>query len=74
VVLAGTVSVGVMVQDDPFHRSARVNEWVFGVLCAQQLADSRRESGQRQDDRVQGQAHSGPHHRAVDADELQIAP
>jgi len=32
-----------------------------------------RESVQGQDDGVQGQAHAGPHDRAVDADELQIA-
>jgi len=31
-------------------------------------------SGQSQDDGVQGQPHARPHHRAVDADELQIAP
>ena len=30
--------------------------------------------GQGQDDRVQGQAHAGPHHCAVDPDELQVAP
>ncbi len=33
-----------------------------------------RELGQSQDDGVQGQAHAGPHHCAVDADELQITP
>jgi hypothetical protein len=31
-------------------------------------------SGQRQGDGVQGQAYASPHHRPVDADELQIAP
>jgi hypothetical protein len=31
-----------------------------------------RELGQGQDDGVQGQAHAGPDHCAVDADELQI--
>jgi hypothetical protein len=30
--LLGTTGAGVIVQDDPFHRSASVKEWVFGAL------------------------------------------
>jgi hypothetical protein len=48
---------------------------VFARACGDcaEFWTGTRPSGQGEDDGVQGQPHARPHHRAIDADVLQIA-
>ena len=64
------------------HRARIVSEplsgyqrWSFSIAYpVVEAGESGHQSGQNEDDGVQGQPHGRPHYRAVDANVLQIAP
>ncbi len=67
----GRMNQPTLTSEDPDVRQRRVHLVSSATLEAP--PQDWRESGQSQGDGVQGQAHASPHHRAVDANELQIA-